>query len=67
VDAKQADAIAKLMTALDKEENAAIQIGSLLLVKVDKNYVVRNFSWLIWRTIPNSSRTRPPSSASSKS
>jgi hypothetical protein len=46
IDAKQADAVAKLMNALDKEENAAIQIGSLLLVKVGRNYVVRNLSQL---------------------
>lgn len=46
VDAQQADAVAKLMAALDKEENAAIQIGSILLVKVDNNYVVRTLTQL---------------------
>jgi hypothetical protein len=44
VDARQADAVAKLMTALEKEENAAIQIGSILLVKVGNNYVVRTLT-----------------------
>jgi ribosomal protein S13 len=31
VDARRADAVARLLTALDKEENASIQIGPMLL------------------------------------
>ena len=44
VDARQIAAVAKLMMALGKEENAAIQIGPLLLVKVNNSCVVRTLS-----------------------
>lgn len=44
VDLKQAEAVAKLISALDKEADAAIQIGSILLVKVGVVYSVRTLS-----------------------
>jgi len=44
VDLKQAEAVAKLIGALDKEADAAIQIGSILLVKVGVVYSVRTLS-----------------------
>lgn len=46
VDAQRADAVARLLSVLDKEENASIQIGSFLLVKVSNNIVVRELSQL---------------------
>jgi CspA family cold shock protein len=44
VDAKQAEAVARLMTALEHQESASIQVGSLFLIKVDGTLVVRNLS-----------------------
>ena len=44
VDAKQAEAVARLMTALEKQESACIQVGSLFLLKVDGTLVVRNLT-----------------------
>jgi hypothetical protein len=44
VDAAQGDAVAKLITALGKSPNAIIQIGSVLLIKVDGVPVVRNLT-----------------------
>ncbi|GLY64938.1 hypothetical protein Atai01_15570 [Amycolatopsis taiwanensis] len=44
VDVKQADAVARLMSALDKQESACIQVGSLFLIKVDGTVIVRNLT-----------------------
>lgn len=44
IDAAQADAVAKLITALGADPNAFVQIGSVLLVKVDGVVVVRNLT-----------------------
>jgi hypothetical protein len=44
VDSAQADAVAKLLTALAGSPNALVQIGSVLLIKVDGVPVVRNLS-----------------------
>jgi hypothetical protein len=44
LDTQRAEAVAKLLTALDKEANASIQIGSFLLVKVGGNVVVRELT-----------------------
>lgn len=44
VDAKQAEAVARLMTALENQPNACIQVGSIFLLKVDGIMVVRNLS-----------------------
>lgn len=44
VDSKQAEAVARLMTALEKQESACIQVGSLFVIKVDGTVVARNLS-----------------------
>lgn len=44
IDAAQGDAVAKLLTALESTENALIQIGSVLLIKVEGVPLVRNLS-----------------------
>lgn len=44
VDSKQAEAVARLMTALEKQESACIQVGSLFLIKVDGTVIARNLS-----------------------
>lgn len=44
VNAKQAEAVARLMTALEKQESACIQVGSIFLIKVDGTLIVRNLS-----------------------
>ena len=44
IDWSQADGVAKLITALDGQPNALIQIGSVFLVKVDGVIAVRNLS-----------------------
>jgi ribosomal protein S13 len=44
VDVRQVDAVAKLVMALDKEENAAIQLGSVLFIKANDNYAVTNLT-----------------------
>jgi hypothetical protein len=41
LDSAQGDAVAKLLTALDSAPNAVLQIGSVLLIKVDGVPVVR--------------------------
>jgi hypothetical protein len=46
VDAAQGDAVAKLLTALGTTPNALIQIGSVLLLKVDGVPMVRNLTQL---------------------
>lgn len=46
LDTQRAEAVARLLTALDKEENASIQIGAFLLVKVGSNVVVRELTQL---------------------
>lgn len=44
IDSAQAEAVAKLITALSSDSNAFIQIGSVFLIKVDGVIVVRNLS-----------------------
>jgi hypothetical protein len=44
LDSAQGDAVAKLMTALDSAPNAVLQIGSVLLIKVDGVPVVRTLT-----------------------
>lgn len=44
IDASQGDAVAKLITSLEKTPNAVIQIGSVLLVKVGDDLAVRNLT-----------------------
>jgi hypothetical protein len=44
IDAMQADAAAKLIAALGPTPNAIVQIGSVLLVKVDGTPIVRNLT-----------------------
>lgn len=44
IDSLQADAVAKLLSSLDGTDNALVQIGSVLLMKVDGGIVVRNLS-----------------------
>jgi transcription elongation factor GreA len=44
VDSKQAESVARLTTALEKQETACIQVGSLFLIKVDGILVARNLS-----------------------
>jgi hypothetical protein len=44
IDAVQGDAVAKLLTALENTHSALIQIGSVLLIKVDGVPVVRNLT-----------------------
>jgi hypothetical protein len=44
IDSLQADSVAKLLSALGDVENAAINIGSVLLMKVDGQIIVRNLS-----------------------
>lgn len=39
-DAQMVDSVTKLMTALSKEESAAIQLGAILFVKVNDTYTV---------------------------
>jgi anti-anti-sigma factor len=46
IDAAQGDAVAKLIIALDQTPRAVVQVGSVLLVKVDCNVVVRNLTQL---------------------
>lgn len=46
IDAAQGDAVAKLITSLAGSPNAIIQIGSVLLIKVDGVPVVRNLTRL---------------------
>jgi anti-anti-sigma factor len=46
IDAAQGDAVAKLITALDKTPRAVVQVGSVLVVKVDEVLVVRNLTQL---------------------
>jgi anti-anti-sigma factor len=46
IDAAQGDAVAKLIIALDQTPRAVVQVGSVLLVKVDSNIVVRNLTQL---------------------
>lgn len=46
IDAAQGDALAKLITALASEENAVIQIGSMLLVKTGGILAARNLTQL---------------------
>ncbi|GII04216.1 hypothetical protein Pta02_62240 [Planobispora takensis] len=46
VDAAQGDAVAKMITALEKTSKAVIQIGSVMLVKFDDSIVVRNLTQL---------------------
>jgi transcription elongation GreA/GreB family factor len=44
VDLKQAESVARLMTALENQESACIQVGSLFLIKVDGTVIARNLS-----------------------
>ncbi|MGW4127289.1 hypothetical protein [Amycolatopsis japonica] len=44
VDAKQAEAVARLLTSLENQESACIQVGSLFLLKVEGTVVARNLS-----------------------
>lgn len=44
IDAMQADAAARLIAALDPTPNALVQIGSVLLLKVDGTPIVRNLT-----------------------
>jgi hypothetical protein len=44
VDSKQAESVARLMRALEKQDTATIQVGSLFLIKVDGILVARNLS-----------------------
>ena len=46
VDAAQGDAVAKLITALGSTPTAMIQIGSVLLMKIDGEVIVRNLTQL---------------------
>ena len=46
VDAAQSDAVAKLITALGSTPTAMIQIGSVLLMKIDGEIIVRNLTQL---------------------
>ncbi|MEV4319405.1 hypothetical protein [Actinocrispum sp. NPDC049592] len=46
IDSLQSDAVAKLVTALRDERSALIQIGSVLLIKVDGALTVRNLTQL---------------------
>jgi len=44
IDGVTGDAVAKLITALDKTDGAVIQVGSVLLVKVNDTIVVRQLN-----------------------
>jgi hypothetical protein len=44
IDGVTGDAVAKLITALDQTNGAVIQVGSVLLVKVDETIVVRQLT-----------------------
>lgn len=44
VDATEAEAVARLMAALENQPSACIQVGSIFLLKVDGIMVVRNLS-----------------------
>jgi uncharacterized protein YjbI with pentapeptide repeats len=44
IDSAEAGAAADLIRSLDRQKNALVQIGSLLLIKVDGNLVVRNLT-----------------------
>jgi len=44
VDLNQADAVARLLGALDPENDALMQIGSLVLVKVNSKIIVRTLA-----------------------
>lgn len=44
VDLKQAEAVAHLMKALENQDDACIQVGSLFLLKVDGTTIVRNLT-----------------------
>jgi excisionase family DNA binding protein len=44
VDLNQAEAIRRLLGALDRESDALIQVGSIMLVKVQNRIVVRNLT-----------------------
>jgi anti-anti-sigma factor len=46
IDAAQGDAVAKLITALDTTPQAVVQVGSVMVVKVDETIVVRNLTQL---------------------
>lgn len=44
VDLNQAEAVTRLLSALDPEHNALLQVGSIFLIKVHDTIVVRNLS-----------------------
>jgi hypothetical protein len=44
IDSAQSDGVAKLIAALSNTQNALIQIGSVLLIKVDGTPIVRNLT-----------------------
>lgn len=44
VDLNQAEAVARLLSALDQESEALIQIGSVFLIKVSNKVIVRNLT-----------------------
>lgn len=44
IDGVTSDAVAKLITALDQTQGAVIQVGSVLLVKVDGTVIVRHLT-----------------------
>jgi excisionase family DNA binding protein len=46
VDLNQAEAVRRLLSALATEENALIQSGSIFIIKIDGNIIVRNLTQL---------------------
>jgi hypothetical protein len=56
IDSMQGDAVAKLLVALDHTPDALVQIGSVLLVKVDGVPAVRNLTQLELRYLEHNPR-----------
>lgn len=56
IDSMQGDAVAKLLTALEHTPDALVQIGSVLLVKVDGVPAVRNLTQLELRHLEHNPR-----------
>jgi hypothetical protein len=55
IDAATGDAVAKLITALSDTKGAVLQMGSVLLVKVDETLIVRQLTsreMLCWQQNP---------------
>ena len=56
IDSMQGDAVAKLLTALEHTPDALVQIGSVLLIKVDGVPAVRNLTQVELRYLERNPR-----------